>query len=256
MGVWTGNADAQPMLRVSGVSGAAPIWHAVMVGAHPEPPRPFERPDGLIERTICPESGLLAGPACPHRKEELFLAKHVPTTRCTMHRFVTVDVRTGAPAPPDLPDELAAQRRVTIWPDGLLAWAEEQGLDTSGNVASHDYWPAQSAERATAQFPADAAGINGLSFVRPAANSRYAISGKLPPLMQRIEVRVAIAPSMALKRVHLVIDGRRLHTWDGPPYQTLWPLAPGEHILRLEADTGDGRCLSGPAVAIHVALES
>ncbi len=33
VGVWTGNADNEPMTDVSGIDGAAPIWHDFMEAA-------------------------------------------------------------------------------------------------------------------------------------------------------------------------------------------------------------------------------
>jgi 1A family penicillin-binding protein len=54
VGVWVGNADYEPMVEVTGLTGAAPIWHeflrAVMIN---RPVEQFERPDGLIQQTIC-----------------------------------------------------------------------------------------------------------------------------------------------------------------------------------------------------------
>ncbi len=46
VGVWVGNADGQPMHRVSGVSGAAPIWQAVVAGLAAGAP-PSRPPPGL-----------------------------------------------------------------------------------------------------------------------------------------------------------------------------------------------------------------
>jgi penicillin-binding protein 1C len=36
--VWVGNADGRPMQRVSGVSGAAPVWAAIVEALHPKAP--------------------------------------------------------------------------------------------------------------------------------------------------------------------------------------------------------------------------
>lgn len=43
VGVWVGNSDGSPMLDVSGISGAAPVWHQVMGYLHRE--RPSQQPD-------------------------------------------------------------------------------------------------------------------------------------------------------------------------------------------------------------------
>ncbi|MCX8061661.1 MAG: penicillin-binding transpeptidase domain-containing protein, partial [Anaerolineales bacterium] len=54
VGVWVGNADYEPMIEVTGLSGAAPIWHefmrAVLVN---RPIENFTQPNGLVRQTIC-----------------------------------------------------------------------------------------------------------------------------------------------------------------------------------------------------------
>jgi len=49
LGVWVGNFDHQPMLKVSGVSGAGPIFTNIMLQLYKERPRPdpFAIPPGL-----------------------------------------------------------------------------------------------------------------------------------------------------------------------------------------------------------------
>ena len=49
VGVWTGNADNEPMQHVSGVVGAAPIWHDVMETLlKGRPVREFVEPPGMV----------------------------------------------------------------------------------------------------------------------------------------------------------------------------------------------------------------
>lgn len=54
VGVWVGNADYEPMVEVTGLSGAAPIWHEFMrtVLAN-QPSETFQHPDRLIHQTVC-----------------------------------------------------------------------------------------------------------------------------------------------------------------------------------------------------------
>ncbi len=86
VGVWVGNADNEAMKNVSGVDGAAPIWHTVMEAAlKGRPVRDFVRPEGLVDVEICALSGQLPGPDCPHRITETFIAGTAPTETCTMH---------------------------------------------------------------------------------------------------------------------------------------------------------------------------
>ncbi len=91
VGVWVGNADNAPMLDVSGIDGAGPIWRDLMLAAHPHDPPPFEMPDGLVETTICSPSGLLPTPTAhahvrsvsspaPNRPRRMISFAHWPST--------------------------------------------------------------------------------------------------------------------------------------------------------------------------------
>ncbi len=69
VGVWVGNDSGAPMRDVSGISGAAPIWQAVMNHLqHSRPGRPARTPSGVETRMVHYEPGIE-----PDRRE-LFLA--------------------------------------------------------------------------------------------------------------------------------------------------------------------------------------
>lgn len=53
VGVWVGNASGEPMWDVSGISGAAPVWHAVMNYLHQTTPSNAPvTPKGIIKNQI------------------------------------------------------------------------------------------------------------------------------------------------------------------------------------------------------------
>ena len=54
VGVWVGNASGQPMHDVSGISGAAPVWHALVAALHDGSPSkaPASMPDGVVLRQV------------------------------------------------------------------------------------------------------------------------------------------------------------------------------------------------------------
>ncbi len=59
MGVWAGNDDNSPMYNVTGVQGAAPIWHdAMLVAEHGHPIRNFSNPGGLVRATVTYPDGV------------------------------------------------------------------------------------------------------------------------------------------------------------------------------------------------------
>ena len=231
VGVWVGNANNEPMLRVSGVTGAAPIWNAVMRSAHPRPPRPFPRPAGLVEVEVCAESGLLPGIACAHRRKELFLEENVPTAFCQMHRLMAFDAATGQLAGPDCPVERRILHPVTYWPAELLVWAQEEGLtmppgEESGSATL------QHVSRDSAELVAEGE-AGGLRLISPDPNSEYRIVADIPRQFQQLEVVVLYASELGRAGLSLWVDGERYHTWANPPYRTFWTLSPGVHEFRV-----------------------
>src|SRR5207302_361309 len=59
MGVWAGNDDNTPMVDVTGVQGAAPIWHdAMLLAEQGHPIRNFTNPGGLERATVTYPDGV------------------------------------------------------------------------------------------------------------------------------------------------------------------------------------------------------
>ena len=97
VGVWVGNADNTAMRDVSGISGAAPIWHDFMeMALRSVPARVFVVPPGIVHETICPTSGLPPAGSCTDRRDEVFIAGTQP--RLTVHSAIARPVvALGAP---------------------------------------------------------------------------------------------------------------------------------------------------------------
>ncbi|GAC1343962.1 MAG: hypothetical protein NVSMB27_04390 [Ktedonobacteraceae bacterium] len=59
MGVWAGNNDNSAMVNVTGVDGAAPIWHESMLLAEQgRPIKNFANPGGVVQKTVHYPEGL------------------------------------------------------------------------------------------------------------------------------------------------------------------------------------------------------
>lgn len=81
VGVWVGNFDGSPMQEVSGVTGAAPIMHAVMEHLHGRFGTTwFPQPAGVVERTVHPLTGKLLASERPGAVREKLLRDHLPPT--------------------------------------------------------------------------------------------------------------------------------------------------------------------------------
>jgi penicillin-binding protein 1B len=83
--VWVGFDDGHS-LRLAGGDACVPIWTTHMnriAGLVPDVS--WKRPDDVVDRTIDPESGMLATPYCPQTRAEIFVAGTEPTSLCPLH---------------------------------------------------------------------------------------------------------------------------------------------------------------------------
>jgi membrane peptidoglycan carboxypeptidase len=88
VGVWVGNTDSKPMVNISGLQGAAPIWHEIITGIYgdqakleslkPSKTEPMVDdalvpPPGIFKRQICSLAALKdPAPSCPPGRSEWF----------------------------------------------------------------------------------------------------------------------------------------------------------------------------------------
>jgi penicillin-binding protein 1C len=115
VGVWVGNFDRRPLRGSSGITGAAPIFHAVMLAAMKRArgtlpigdTTPIVAPPPNVESIdICVLSGARPSPYCPAIAKE-WLAIDQPPRFCSWHHDGAIDwpaeyrawARKNAPAP-------------------------------------------------------------------------------------------------------------------------------------------------------------
>lgn len=251
VGVWAGNANNDPMYKISGITGAAPIWHDFMEEALRErPPKAFVRPEGLVEAEVCDASGLRPTDLCPRRRTELFIAGTEPVSNDDSYRAVTLDSAThlvwaeGCQGP-----------RITsvfrVLPPEAQEWGRKQGIpdlpqqDCLGRAANAA-WDSPGV-RAAQGSPGPA-----LIITNPPRNATFALSPQLPPDMQRIEIGVRLGGTARLRQVTLWIDGRAAVTFDQAPYRLLWRLEPGDHTVSATALDETGRQIMGDSLPFRV----
>lgn len=238
VGVWVGNADNSPMYDVTGISGAGPIWHDFMEQVlKGRPPLRFTEPPGLVRVEVCALSGLLPTPYCPHRRTELFIAGTQPTWADTFYRPIQIDLATGLPAGPDTPSERRATRIALILPPEARQWARENGQ-----------WP-------VIDDPAEINGT-GVTALRPlwlSSPDPGAIL-RISPVLPRSDQRIAVEAqaSIRLAQVTLLADREILAEFTGPPYRTLWALAPGVHTFQAIGKDAQGQTVISVPVTIEV----
>jgi membrane carboxypeptidase/penicillin-binding protein PbpC len=236
VGVWVGNADGEPMRDVSGISGAGPVWHAVMEAAHRGlPAREFPRPAGIVELSVCAEGGMLPGPACPATRPERFVAGSEPRKADTSHVAVQVDRLLGCRAPAGYPAARTTTQIFRLLPPEAQAWASQSGIAAPPRqlCAAPPGGPAQAAAGAAANGQAPER-WGGPVLTAPADGATFRISAGVPRERQLIAVQAHSGGTNT--RLTIVIDEETIATCASSPCRAFWRLAPGEHVALVESD--------------------
>ncbi|HXF61072.1 MAG TPA: transglycosylase domain-containing protein [Caldilineaceae bacterium] len=226
VGVWVGNADNAPMLDVSGIDGAGPIWHDLMLAAHTHAPPAFPRPKEIIEVTVCAPSGLLPSPYCPRTRTERFIRGTEPQTADDQFQPLVIDRATGLRAGPNTPDERRAERVYWMLPAVYHDWMVSQGLPL----------PPPAAPDGVQMAAAPVAPTTGpLVLTAPTSNTAYRIHPGAPLDRQRVEVAGFVADGSLWAELRLVKDGLILaEAAQASRIQSWWTFTPGVHHFWLE----------------------
>lgn len=144
VGVWVGNNDNSPMLNVaSGISGASPIWHKLVVAALSGKPKlSFDIPSNVVTAQVDSVSGYAAHDGFASRSE-VFIKGTEPAGADPVHAMLKVCKSDGNLAnPSDIAagnydskeyfvfkeeDPTAAAGGANRWQEGILNWINTQG---------------------------------------------------------------------------------------------------------------------------------
>ena len=129
VGVWVGNTDNTPMNELSGLSGAAPIWNAIMLKYHEDKPAEwYAPPAGVVAETVCSPSGLKVTPQCQRSKREWFIAGTEPEIPDNVWQAFEIDTATGQLVSANTPTANREVRYYQILPLEAQDWIIETGL--------------------------------------------------------------------------------------------------------------------------------
>ncbi len=127
--VWVGNNDNTEMKDVTGLSGAAPIWNAVMLHYHQDKPvEAWQRPRGLVNARVDAVSGMLPGKHTEVTVAELFLEGTEPKEEDTVHQVFRINRDNGKLATVYTPPELVEERVYEVYPPVSNDWLTESGI--------------------------------------------------------------------------------------------------------------------------------
>jgi membrane carboxypeptidase/penicillin-binding protein len=224
-GVWAGNADNTPMYQVSGVTGAAPMWHDFMeralVGRHV---RGFREPEGLIRATVCAKSGQRLSPDCPFGREELFIVGTEPSQLCDTHRPVAAWTAGSE-------SRTASRRDSDNW--GRLQ-GQSAFADGSGALMRND-------------SPSSL-----LALVSPDPNSVFRLVPGRSAQSQKIALVAEVGSRAEIQRVSLNVDGQSIAVLTSPPFRALWTMERGEHVITATGRGTEDEIMSSDPVRIAV----
>ena len=221
VGVWVGNFDRAPLTNSSGVTGAGPIFHAVMLAAEtraagglPPVDRPLAVPTpDLVRTSICALSGMTAHAACPARTSEW--------------------VRTGTALLPCSWHHETEDGIVVVWPPEYRHWAAAR--ETPRPSVAHlaqEFSPAAPARRAP-----------HLAIQNPPPGATYLIDPTLRRSYQTLALRASA--DRGAGRITWSINGRAIGVTD-PDRPLHWPLTAGEH--NIVAEDAQGRTATSTIV--------
>ena len=223
VGVWVGNFDRRPLRQSSGVTGAGPIFHAVMVAAtrgraSASDHEILARPDDVEEATICELSGMRANAWCPSRGTEWTIAGEDPVPCAWHHR--------------------GDEGLLTIYPPEYRAWAAAAGVAPMSRRAGAGQEPPAvspvSGVVGAVREPPISASRVALQIANPPAGAIYSVDPTLRREFQALPLRVVTGRPTT---VTWLVDGTKIGTASSEGSLS-WPLAVGAHQIEVRDAAG------------------
>lgn len=204
LGVWVGNFDHSPMQKVSGVSGAGPIFASIMLTLYSDKkwPEKYPLPDGLVKAVVCPLSGKRPTRNCPSIIEEIIPERDLifyEKDSCDMHIYYGKEV-------------------FTVLPVKYREWAEGLGIKTppGGHFQECEF---------TISNPKDGAVYHRLSNLSPEYQS----------------IKFELKSSIKDERVKWFLNEIPLRT-TYKDHSFLWQIKPGNYTLKAVSEKNKDLC--------------
>ena len=218
--VWAGNFDGTPMTGSTGITGAGPLFHEVMLAAmRGRAPAPLLDHGGLNQVEVCELSGERAAESCPHRRREWFAPGREPSARCQMHEVVAIDPRSALRAGPACRDRV--ERVFERYPREYENFARQAGRP----LAPREF---------AARCPGATEAMRGRApeLVFPGADAEFLIDPAA-----REEQEILLEAHSASEQLTFFVDDRQLATLRAP-FRLPWRLKAGAHRVRVATPEG------------------
>lgn len=228
VGVWVGNANNDPMIGTSGITGAGPIFHDVMNAAMSNiPKQDFTKPSGLVEQKICRLSGLLPTELCTNTVNEYFIQGTQPTELDAMYKNVLIDTRNGLLATNTCDPQFTEQEVFIEYPLELQQWAVTNQLA----IMPRTYSPlcADALQQNNGNTNAQ-----GILITAPVTGSEYLLDPLVPDANELITLEAQVGAG--IQAVDWYINGTFFTTSTGPNFRAQWSPVVGDYTIEARAN--------------------
>lgn len=243
VGVWVGNADATPMENLSGIDGAGPIWHDLMIEAHRQlPSEDFPTPAGINRLNICEISGLLPTILCTNQISEIFLQSTEPQQSDNFYQSFDC---------PNSPQPLTYLN----YPQEYREWASERDLLPPPNCQ-----PKNSDQSDVKQVDSPFDSQNKpVVILSPLSNDSFQINPNLPLESQKIPIKYSLGSSSS--QLQLFLDNKLIYSQNNLQQSSealaatstyFWLPEKGKHHLKAEVAMSNNVVYATPEIAFQI----
>ena len=222
--VWVGNFNGSPMQKVSGVSGAGPLFKSIML--YLGDTGSFEMNEGIEVAAICPLSGKTPSSVCPLRKKELFVPGTSPKDTCDVHKEVLIDSRSNLLATASTPSSYVTPTLYTVLPDLYHPWMRERGIALPPTQIASDQ-----GTNIDESIEEGHVSESALQIAYPVSGMIFQLDPILRSEYQQIRLE-GIVPDDVDETSWWINEAR----WDTNTATTLWPLKEGIHTIELRRE--------------------
>ncbi len=236
---WTGNADASPMYKISGIDGAAPIWADFMQAVLKDKPKTtFAVPKNMTKVEVCEISGKKPTEACQERVLEWFVKGTEPKEEDTIFQKFYINITNGLNynnCKEKLNANITKEEVYMVFPPELSQWALSHNIPTPPQSVCPDAINADS---------------NTIKIIKPSNNDEFSIDVNIPLAQQKALLQVTTHPQT--KEVKWFVDGKVIETSLTAPFSSFWQLQTGVHAIKASALLDDGQTLESEEIKIFV----
>lgn len=226
--VWMGNFDGAGNPALIGVETAAPLFFriadAILARDRNLAEPAWTVPDGVRKVEICLASGDLPNAWCPQRGMTWFIPGKSPIRVSTVHRPVTIDVRSGRAACPPYDPATTRTEVYEFWPSDLARVFAQAGIPRRKPPPDADC-----GLRGSGDAPRITSPVRGAAYTVRARRSDSAN-----------DARIAFSATVdaGVREVYWFVDDGYVGAAQAGETLFWQPLAAGAHVARVVDDHG------------------